>query len=746
MATSLSPADRGVFSARIRWACALIILILLFGFFLRVVLLNDATINHDELHQYERDLSHSSLWQIALSLRRIGDHAPAILMARASSGLFGDNLFSLRWPVACISLLSVALIFKVAGRLFGNKAGLASAFLLSVSPYAVLFAYDFRGYTGLIFYPLLACYLSMRAMERGSRWHWLGLTASWAAATYNHVSAVLAWPGITLVVLAWSAARRTRAHPTRRAVAGLVSASLAGVLAAIVIPTGPAIVRFALAALSGKPHDTSDIFIPQNPDLPATLLSAFLAFGGVYLDRIRVESLAPYLLIALIGLAVLLAKRQHRLTRVLCLMAWWLIPFAVISIGQLFVPSLAVRDRYLVFALPPFLMLAALAPVEIDQALQRWLPIRQTGYCLVAIPVLAVVAALWATSLGRFYEVRTNGNWTAVMSYLAPRLDARDLILCEPYNRGQPGTGLLSTEVCQRNVSYWGQAMGVELVYPVLSLEQAGDYRSVASNLQAASRQGRVWLIVFDVPPDATAGLKEAGEVREWNRFGKTLLLPPPAEATLLQGMMTHLEHLASMPHPPGTLLEYHLQLAQLAAVQGLTERAQQEWQAAQQLYPEVPDAAAAMELARTNLAQPPLLQVPLTPMKMYLGETIRFEGFTLSPGQAVSAGGTLLLTLFWRAIAEPPDDYTVFVHLRDNSGSVVLQDDFEPSRNTRGWWPGDLVWQAREIHIPANMETGEYQLCTGMYLASTLQRLRVTPEQASDDDSVCLSSLQVVR
>jgi 4-amino-4-deoxy-L-arabinose transferase-like glycosyltransferase len=740
-----SSADRDVPSARTRSAWGLIILILLLGLVLRVAVLNDATINHDELYQYERDLRHSSLWQIPLSLLRIGDHAPAMLMAKASSSLLGDSLFSLRWPVACMSLLSVVLIFKVAGRLFGDKASLTSAFLLSVSPYAVSFAYDFRGYTGLVFYPLLACYFSMRAIETARWWRWLGIAALWAAATYNHVCGVLAWPGITLVVLTWAATRRSPTHTTRTT-AGLVLSSLTGILAGIIIPTGPAIVRFALAAISGMPHDTTAIYISQNPDLPATLWSTLLAFSGVYLDRIRVDSPAPYLLIALIGLSALLSLRRRRLSLVLCLMVWWLLPFAVIAIGQLLIPSLAVRDRYLIFALPAFLMVVALAPAQLDQALQRWLPHSRTACRISAIPIVTIVAVLWVVSFARFYEVETNGSWTAVMSYLAPRLDARDLMLCEPYNRDTVSADQLSTKVCQRNITYWSRAKGVGLLYPVLPLEQAGDYQAIASNLQAASRLGRVWLVVFDVPPDVAVRLQGAGGVREWERIGTTLLLPPPEDVTLVQAMMVHLEHLSRLPHTPKTLLDYHLQMAQLAAVQGMADRAQQEWQAAEQIYPDVPDSANAMEITRRNVAQPPLLQAPRTPMKIHLGETIRFDGFTLSAGEAVSPRDTLRVTLFWSAIAGPPDDYTVFLHLRDNKGNVVLQDDFMPSPNTRGWWPGDLVWQGRDIPVPADVGAGEYLLCTGMYLASTMQRLPVSPAQPSNDDSVCLTSLRVTR
>jgi hypothetical protein len=220
-------------------------------------------------------------------------------------------------------------------------------------------------------------------------------------------------------------------------------------------------------------------------------------------------------------------------------------------------------------------------------------------------------------------------------------------------------------------------------VYPVLSLEQASDYQSIASNVRTANRLERVWLVVFDVPPQISSQIQGAGDVLEWNRFGRTLLLPPPEDATIIQSLVTHLEHLGTLPHTPVTLLQYHLTVAQLAGIQGLTVRAQQEWQAAQQLHLEIPEAAG-------------------------------------------------------------PDDYTAFIHLRDSEGNVVFQDDFTPSPSTRGWWPGDAVWQVRDVRIPAHVKVGEYRVYTGMYRLSTMERLSVRPAGPSGDNSVYLTTLRV--
>ncbi len=123
------------------------------------------------------------------------------------------------------------------------------------------------------------------------------------------------------------------------------------------------------------------------------------------------------------------------------------------------------------------------------------------------------------------------------------------------------------------------------------------------------------------------------------------------------------------------------------------------------------------------------------------LPATVRFR-----PGQTIRPQDAVNLTLFWHATASLPDDYTVFVHIRDAEGKVVFQDDFTPSPNTRGWWPGDSIWQTRTLSVPADTGTGEYRIYSGMYLLSTMERLPVKGGNASSDNAIYLTSLWVKR
>lgn len=120
-------------------------------------------------------------------------------------------------------------------------------------------------------------------------------------------------------------------------------------------------------------------------------------------------------------------------------------------------------------------------------------------------------------------------------------------------------------------------------------------------------------------------------------------------------------------------------------------------------------------------------------------GGQIALKGYTL-PEQA-TIGETINLGLYWKALAEMNVDYTLFIHLEDESGNLVSQFDTPPRGNTlpTSTWPPDYpIDDAIPIQMPE--ESGTYSLYIGWYDPLTLTRL------ASDtpDDRVLIGTITV--
>ncbi len=79
-------------------------------------------------------------------------------------------------------------------------------------------------------------------------------------------------------------------------------------------------------------------------------------------------------------------------------------------------------------------------------------------------------------------------------------------------------------------------------------------------------------------------------------------------------------------------------------------------------------------------------------PVSYKLGDLAELIGYELKDGE---------LTLYWQALGETEQDYTVFTHALDAEGNLLRQADNPPAGNaypTRFWRPGDVIVDAREI------------------------------------------------
>jgi hypothetical protein len=100
----------------------------------------------------------------------------------------------------------------------------------------------------------------------------------------------------------------------------------------------------------------------------------------------------------------------------------------------------------------------------------------------------------------------------------------------------------------------------------------------------------------------------------------------------------------------------------------------------------------------------------------------------------------TLNLTLYWRSDATLPTDYTTFVHIRDStgqsagqSGTIVAQMDRPPADGaypTSLWDPGEVIPDAIQIPVPAQIPAGGYEIVVGLYDPATGKRLGVVNER----------------
>ena len=132
---------------------------------------------------------------------------------------------------------------------------------------------------------------------------------------------------------------------------------------------------------------------------------------------------------------------------------------------------------------------------------------------------------------------------------------------------------------------------------------------------------------------------------------------------------------------------------------------------------------------------------------EVILGGKVRLLGYNIESG--FRPGDNIHLTLFWQCLEEMDQDYTVFIHLVDTGDDIVAQKDNPPVDGfypTMRWQVGEIARDQYDLLISPDVQPGEYQLETGMYLVDTGRRLAILSEETHSPvgDRVVLGTIQV--
>ncbi|OGO33664.1 MAG: hypothetical protein A2Z03_01860 [Chloroflexi bacterium RBG_16_56_8] len=147
-----------------------------------------------------------------------------------------------------------------------------------------------------------------------------------------------------------------------------------------------------------------------------------------------------------------------------------------------------------------------------------------------------------------------------------------------------------------------------------------------------------------------------------------------------------------------------------------------------------------------------PFTSNPKYPLNTSLGRDIRLTGYDLTaidprgnlvasgndgapPYLLIGQGQALELVLYWQAVSKITTDYKVFVHIVDQNGKLVAQQDQFPDAwryPTHIWDAGEYV---RDSHLLSlnDLPAGGYRVQIGMYQAETGERL--TPIESNGNE-----------
>ena len=126
------------------------------------------------------------------------------------------------------------------------------------------------------------------------------------------------------------------------------------------------------------------------------------------------------------------------------------------------------------------------------------------------------------------------------------------------------------------------------------------------------------------------------------------------------------------------------------------------------------------------------------------LSDKVHLLGYSLDTADA-RPGGTVVVTLYWRALTPFSRNYQTFAHLYQNE-TLLAQHDSAPEcavNPTTRWEPGDVVADPHVIALPDSTSSGDATLFVGMYDLLTGERL---PVPGQSDNLIYLTDISIDR
>ena len=136
----------------------------------------------------------------------------------------------------------------------------------------------------------------------------------------------------------------------------------------------------------------------------------------------------------------------------------------------------------------------------------------------------------------------------------------------------------------------------------------------------------------------------------------------------------------------------------------------------------------------------------PEQPANTSFDERFRLFGYDMP--ETIRASQPFSTTLYWESLAPDGQDYTVFVHLYDETGEVVAQGDSPPKKNqypTSFWSAGEKIADTHLFTGLENVTAGNYRLVIGLYDPISGRRLAAfqADGQQWPDDTVFLGNIR---
>ncbi len=317
----------------------------------------------------------------------------------------GQSEFVVRGLSVIFALATVPVLYALGTRIFGSRAGIIAALLLTVNAFFIHYAQEARAYSLVLLLVTLSSYFFVVSIERPSRRSWIGYVICSILAVYSHLFAVfvLLTHGVSLVFL------RRRDVQWR---------SLLISVAAIIFMTLPLSIKLSIKVLSGEKLGLSWIPLPNS----YSLLRVFYHLAGGSL--LLLFSYFFLGIIALIPAIRTLAKYKRSIEswHYFFVLTWLFVPIILSFSYSFYKPIL--WPRYLIICLPPLILTAGVGLSNLQDRSRR--------IFVASLIIMLILSGSGLINWYTGYDKEGGEDWRQATRYVLSRVQTGDTIFFEP--------------------------------------------------------------------------------------------------------------------------------------------------------------------------------------------------------------------------------------------------------------------------------------------------------------------------
>jgi mannosyltransferase len=147
------------------------------------------------------DFARPPINEILTSFPSQNQHLLYSILAHASLETFGETAWALRLPAVLFGVGCVPALFFLCRKILDSTTAILAAALLTVSYHHIWFSQNARGYSGLLFFTLLATWFWFEALDKNSWNWWLLYAAAIVFGMWIHLTMAFVVAAHTLVHL-----------------------------------------------------------------------------------------------------------------------------------------------------------------------------------------------------------------------------------------------------------------------------------------------------------------------------------------------------------------------------------------------------------------------------------------------------------------------------------------------------------------------------------------------------------------